>query len=501
MSLEKILVLDDEMIIRKSLEDYLRKKRYSVKSVSTIQEAIRHLYKDDGYDLFLIDLKLPDGSGIEILEELVNVPNPPMPIMLSAYGNMESVIECMRLGARDFIVKPWDSEQLEIVLKRAENVLQLEKVNRYYNEQQTADSQLIGNSPVMQNLKGIIKRVAMTEVTVLITGENGTGKELVAAELHRNSQLASHPYIRVNCAAIPENLIESEFFGHEKGSFTNAHAKREGRFELADNGTILLDEIGEISHQVQVKLLRVLQEQEFQRVGGSKDIKVNVRVLASTNRDLYKAVEKGEFREDLYYRLNVFPIPVPPLRDRGDDILLLANTFLEKFSKRHNLNLPGFSNSAEELLLEHKWPGNVRELYHAIERAVILSQNGVAVAPECLGIPTAGNPSATISLPVAPPPPEPAEPPPVAPESPPVFSEQETNGSEVDSVGAHPVTEEPDNIRSLKDLERDQILKALRHTQGNRTVAADLLGINARTLRNKINQYKDEGVEVPSASE
>ena len=331
MPLEKIIVLDDDLMIRKTLEDLLRKKRYSVKSVQTIQDAQKQLLKDT-YDLIFIDLKLPDGSGMEILRDLHELPNAPMPIMISGHGNMEDVIDCMRLGARDYVIKPFDTEQIELVLKRAENYSQLLKVNQFYSEQQNNNADFIGECEPMQNLRRVIRRVAKTECDVLITGENGTGKELVGMELYRNSLLSNQPYIRVNCAAIPENLIESEFFGHEKGSFTGAVSRREGRFELANNGTILLDEIGEISPQVQVKLLRVLQEREFERVGGTSTIRVSVRVLATTNRDLLQAVKDGEFREDLYYRLNVFPIQVPPLRKRGEDILLLAEAFLSKFS-------------------------------------------------------------------------------------------------------------------------------------------------------------------------
>ena len=277
MPLEKIIVLDDDLMIRKTLEDLLRKKRYSVKSVQTIQDAQKQLLQDT-YDLIFIDLKLPDGSGMEILRDLHELPNAPMPIMISGHGNMEDVIDCMRLGARDYVIKPLDTEQIELVLKRAENYSQLLKVNQFYSEQQNNNADFIGECEPMQNLRRVIRRVAKTECDVLITGENGTGKELVGMELYRNSLLSNQPYIRVNCAAIPENLIESEFFGHEKGSFTGAVSRREGRFELANNGTILLDEIGEISPQVQVKLLRVLQEREFERVGGTKALSGSVCV-------------------------------------------------------------------------------------------------------------------------------------------------------------------------------------------------------------------------------
>ncbi|MBT5691291.1 MAG: sigma-54-dependent Fis family transcriptional regulator [Opitutae bacterium] len=496
MPLEKIIVVDDDLMVRKTLEDYLRKKRYSVKSVQTIKDAQKQLLKDS-YDLIFIDLKLPDGDGMEILKELQQLPNAPMPIMISAHGSMESVIDCIRLGARDYVVKPFDTDQIELVLKRAENYSQLLKVNQFYSEQQNDGIELIGECPLMQNLGRVLRRVAKTEATVLITGENGTGKELVAMELYRNSLLSNQPYIRVNCAAIPENLIESEFFGHEKGAFTGALTRREGRFELANNGTILLDEIGEISPQVQVKLLRVLQEREFERVGGSKTIRVNVRVLATTNRDLLKAVDKGEFREDLYYRLNVFPVHVPPLRERADDILLLAKNFLGKFQRQHNLHIPGFSEDAEKALKEHRWPGNVRELQNTIERAVILAQNGKVIPPGILGIfPAGGQPvmleldadSEMDSLPT-PPPEKGSNEIEVEDDSPPVKAE----ASEVN--GFH---NEKGEFKRLEMIEQEQILRALGHTSGNRTKAADILGINIRTLRNKINQYKEEGIDIPT---
>ena len=246
--------------------------------------------------------------------------------------------------------------------------------------------ELLGESAPMQSLKTMIKKVAATGATVLIHGENGTGKELVAHEIWRQSALAGSPYIRVNCAAISENLIESEFFGHEKGAFTGATERREGRFELANNGTILLDEISEIPPRLQAKLLRVLQEREFERVGGSRTLQVNVRVLATTNRDLMAAVQKGDFREDLYYRLNVFPLQVPALRERAEDVTLLAQNFLEKFQRKHGIKIPGFSKQAISAIKEHSWPGNVRELQNTVERAVILAEEGKAIEPALLGI-------------------------------------------------------------------------------------------------------------------
>ena len=283
----------------------------------------------------------------------------------------------------------------------------------------------------------------------MITGENGTGKELVARELYRSSLLAKQPYIRVNCAAISETLMESEFFGHEKGSFTGATERREGRFELADGGTILLDEISEISSALQAKLLRVLQEKEFERVGGNKTIQVKVRVLATTNRNLLEEVEKGKFREDLYYRLNVFPIAVPPLRERGDDILLLAKTFLGRHAMRHGIKKLSFSKSCEKAINQHSWPGNVRELENAVERAVILSDENNSIEPELLGLVQ-------------------------------IEKGQKTSPSK---------TNQSEEIENIQELEKLHIEKILKRCEGNRTHAAKKLGLNVRTLRNKIKEF------------
>jgi two-component system, NtrC family, response regulator AtoC len=320
-------------------------------------------------------------------------------------------------------------------------------------------------------LKEMVRKVAATEATVLISGENGTGKELVARELYNNSLLAENPYIRVNCASISETLMESEFFGHEKGAYTGATERREGRFELADGGTLLLDEISEIAPALQAKLLRVLQEKEFERVGGNKTIQVKVRVLATTNRNLIQEVEKGRFREDLYYRLNVFPIVVPPLRDRADDIPLLAETFLKRHARKHGLEKAKFSKPAVNAMRDHIWPGNVRELENAVERAVILADQGKAIGPELLGL--GGVPVSLQSQ--------------MAKHSVPVVSIQDA-GAPAEGIEA---------ILSMEEIERDHILQALKATGGNRTKASELLAINVRTLRNKIRQYKIDGESVP----
>ena len=348
MAIEKLIVLDDDLTVRKSLAEKLRTKRYSVAEAESIAHTLDLLSRDQ-FDLVFVDSRLPDGEGQELLEQYSTRPDAPMFIMITGFGTIESAVECMKLGAFDYIIKPFGFEQIEVALSKAKKHNQLLKVNQYFSNESQSQSEMIGASTVMRRLKKMIQKVAATEATVLVMGENGTGKEMVARELYRLSPRASQPFIRVNCAAISENLIESEFFGHEKGAFTGATQRREGRFELANNGTILLDEIGEISPAVQVKLLRVLQEREFERVGGNTTISVDVRVIASTNRNLMEAVERGEFREDLYYRLNVFPIDVPALRQRKDDIPGLATKFLQNFSKKHRLDIPGFTQDALDL--------------------------------------------------------------------------------------------------------------------------------------------------------
>ncbi len=391
MALEKVIVLDDELIIRKSLETQLRKKKYMVATAENLAEAEALLHKDN-FDLIFMDMRLPDGEGLSLLERMSEMPSRPMVVMMTGYGTIESAVKSMQLGAFDYILKPFSVEQIEVCLKKAEENSQLVKLTQFYSQEAGSEGggsemTLMGESPAMLTLKTMIKKVAATGATVLIHGENGTGKELVAHEIWRLSPLAANPYIKVNCAAISETLIESEFFGHEKGSFTGATERREGRFELANNGTILLDEISEIPPRLQGKLLRVLQEREFERVGGNRTIQVNVRVLATTNRDLMAAVQNGSFREDLYYRLNVFPLCVPPLRERGDDILFLAESFLEKFQRKHGVKTAGFNKATVAAIKNHPWPGNVRELQNTIERAVILGEKGKVIEPALLGLP------------------------------------------------------------------------------------------------------------------
>src|SRR6266536_949420 len=387
MPIEKIIVLEDDLIVRKSLEQQLRYRRYDVASASTIAAA-QELLARDNFDLMIVDVKLPDGDGTELLKQLQARPSRPLVVMISGFGTVDLAVECMSNGAFTFLTKPFSPEQLAVTLKKAEEHTQLVKVNQYLSHAEGEESgyELLGQSQSMEQLRQLIRKVARTQATVLIQGESGTGKELVARALYRQSPRASAPFIKVNCAAIPENLIESEFFGHEKGAFTGAINKREGRFELAHGGTILLDEISEISSTLQAKLLRVLQEREFERVGGNRTVKVDVRVIATTNRRLEQSVEKKEFRQDLYFRLNVVPIFIAPLREHKEDIPLLADQFRQRFARKHGMEVMGVSHACMKALEHHSWPGNVRELQNVIERAVILCSEGGALETEHLGL-------------------------------------------------------------------------------------------------------------------
>ncbi|MDB4642769.1 sigma-54 dependent transcriptional regulator, partial [Verrucomicrobia bacterium] len=356
------------------------------------------------------------------------------------------------------------------------------KVNEHLSQGSVNDTEheILGNSPAMQQLSDLIRKVARTQATVLIQGESGTGKELVARSIYKNSTRSKQSFITVNCAAIPDNLVESEFFGHEKGAFTGAVSRREGRFELAHNGTILLDEISEISPVVQSKLLRVLQERELERVGSSRTIKVDSRVIATTNRDLAQSVEKKEFRQDLYFRLNVVPIYVPPLRDRRSDILLLAETFMRRYAKKHGCPICGFSKSSLEVMQEHSWPGNIRELQNVVERAVILTPEGGYIEPGLLGLTQMSSGQILIPAAQGQQTPEPASSNIFAPEDAPTHAPVEQSG---------PVIEK-EAILPLSELEKNHILASLEAFDQNRTKTAKHLGISIRTLRNKLNEYQ-----------
>lgn len=450
-----------------------------VRSTSTLAEA-EALLSTESFDMMLLDLRLPDGDGQRFLERVTAMPEHPLVVMITGYGTVESAVACMRAGAFDYVLKPFSPSQIDIILKKAQAYSQLLQVNRYLsNPEEAEDGGLVGRSPAMQRMRQMIERVAPTDATVLITGESGTGKEMIARELYRASQRRGHPFIKVNCAAISENLIESEFFGHERGAFTGATERREGRFELANQGTLLLDEVSEIPLNLQAKLLRVLQEREFERVGGNRTIKVNVRLLATSNRDLLSYVEKGEFRQDLYYRLNVFPIPVPALRERGDDLLILAEHFLKRCARKHGIKVNGFADSARAMLAGYRWPGNVREMQNTIERAVILTESGRPITSAALGLP--GDFSAFL--------------PPATPE-PEIFTAPTPA-----TVSTRAVTDESGGVLTIAVLEKQAIQAALLQTGSNRTQAAALLGISIRTLRNKLQEYRTAGSPLAVESE
>lgn len=458
MSIEKILIVEDNESLGNALEEHLRNNRFDVTVAKRLSAAREHLNRDS-VDLVLLDLRLPDGAGLELLQELQQKPQRPLTVVMTGHGTVKSAVECMHHGAFDYLTKPFTLEELDMAIAKSENLSKLVSVTRYLSHERDDELEgvLLGTSSAMQQLRDLIRRVARTEAAVLIQGESGTGKELVARELYRQSPRAEAPFIRVNCAAIPENLIESEFFGHEKGAFTGAISKREGRFELAHGGTILLDEVSEIAPTIQAKLLRVLQEKEFERVGGTRTIKVNVRVIATTNRNLEESIANKEFRQDLYFRLNVVPIHVPPLRERQDDIALLAEHFVRRFGRKHGVQVRGLGPECLDSLRDHAWPGNVRELQNVIERAVILCEQNEVLRAEHLGF-SAAPPAFRASTSAA----------------------AKLDGTPVSSTGDFP---------TLGELEKRHILAALERCADNRTHAARLLDISIRTLRNKLNDY------------
>src|SRR5476651_1903432 len=346
MAFEKILIVEDDAVVRGVLQSIFTRHKLPVVCAGSLADASAQLEREQ-FDLMMLDLRLPDGDGLKLLEQVSAMPERPLVVMVTGFGSIESAVACMRAGAFDYVLKPFSPSQIDVILRKAQTYHQLLGVNRLLSDDAgDEDAVLVGRSPAMTRLRQLVERVAPTDATVLVTGESGTGKEMISREFYRRSPRRTQPFIKVNCAAVSENLIESEFFGHERGAFTGATERREGRFELANNGTLLLDEVSEIPGPLQAKLLRVLQEREFERVGGNRTIKVNVRILATSNRDLLRNVEEGKFRQDLYYRLNVFPVSVPSLRERADDILLLAEHFLQRYARKHGIKVTGFAESA-----------------------------------------------------------------------------------------------------------------------------------------------------------
>jgi DNA-binding NtrC family response regulator len=394
----RILVVDDEAAMRESLTDWLMEDDYEVSQASSGEEAVS-MVKEKDFDVVLLDLKMPGMDGLETMKGLKEVSPETEIVMMTAYATVDTAVQAMKVGAFDYMVKPFDPDEIEIHIKKIiahrelvnENILLRKKLEERYQF-----DEIIGKCDLMQDLFDMITRVAPTDSTVLITGESGTGKELVAQAIHGNSPRCFMPFIPVSCGALPDSLLESELFGYEKGAFTGAdHAKR-GRFEMADSGTLFLDEIGDISLKTQVDLLRVLQQREIRRLGSEEMMKVDVRIVAATNRDLQKAIREKRFREDLYYRLNVISIHMPPLRDRKEDIPLLVKAFIKKYCLEMNKEKSKITPSALKLLTEYDWPGNVRELENIIERALVIGAGKEIVSED---LPFSGREQASQPLP------------------------------------------------------------------------------------------------------
>jgi DNA-binding NtrC family response regulator len=376
MSIEEanILIVDDEQIVRVSLENWLRTDGHTVASAPSAKAALSQL-NDRAWDILLVDIKMPRMSGLELLQRVKEARPEVQVVMMTAYASVESAVEAMKKGAYDYLVKPFEPEELRILIRRLMEKQSLLRENESLKqriEESLGFDEIVGDCRAMQEVFRLVQDVAGSDSTVLITGESGTGKELVAKAVHANSERKYMPFVPVSLGALPENLVESELFGHEKGAFTGASYMRRGRFELADGGSLFLDEIGDISQKTQIDLLRVLQNRRFVRIGGSQELEADVRIIAATNRDLEASVKEGTFREDLFYRLNVIHIPLPPLRDRSDDILLLAHHFLKIYAAKTSKPVKGFTREALDIMRSYDWPGNVRELENSIERAFVV---------------------------------------------------------------------------------------------------------------------------------
>lgn len=447
----QILIVDDEKVQREMLEGFLVKQGYGAIAAADGQRALEK-FKSGTFDLVLTDYRMPAMEGIQLLKEIKRLNPEAVVVIMTAYGTVGTAVTAMKEGAYDYLTKPIDLDELLLLIQRVEREVSLGQENRELKEQLREKFKvdfIVSASRRMEEALNLIGRVSQSPATVIILGESGTGKELIARAIHYSSARADKPFVKVNCAALPENLLESELFGHEKGAFTGAVARRIGRFEQADQGSIFLDEIGDLSPALQMKLLRVLQEKEFERLGSNQTIKSDVRVIAATNRNLEEAIKKGTFREDLYYRLNVVTISLPPLRERKEDIPLLMEHFLKKYNRENNKKVNSLSKEARDLLLRHEYPGNVRELENIIERAVVLCR---------------GETLTTQDLPL--------------------------NLRDSKTEAALERAREGRNLPdTLEEIERQLIAKALERSGGVQTKAAEELGISERVLRYKMKKY------------
>ena len=473
MNFTTLLIVDDEKSTREGLRMALE-ENFECYIAADIKQAM-NILKSEPIELMLTDLRLGGDSGMDLLDQALTLPRPPVSIMMTAYGSVDTAVEAMRRGAWNFITKPLNLNEVELLLKRALQSRSMEKnVQRLEHENQTLRvlndqsihglEKLIGKSSAIQKIGDIVSQVAPSRATVLIEGESGTGKELIAHALHQLSGRPSEKFVVVNCAALSPQLLESELFGHEKGSFTGATQRRIGRFEQANGGTLFLDEIGEIDQATQVKLLRALGERTIERVGSNTPVKVDVRVVAATNKSLYKLVKEGDFREDLFFRLNVIRILMPSLKERAEDVILLAQSFLQEFSHENNKELKPLSDQALQLLRSYSWPGNVRELRTVIEHGVIMS-NDTQIDIHHL-------PYFLLSKQLD-----------DTPKTPQPLEISDSSSSETNYLGSN------DGF-NLQELELHTIKRALQHTNNNRTEAAQLLGISRRTLQRKLKELE-----------
>jgi len=441
----KILVIDDQESMRDSCQQTLSRKGYEVDTANNGAQGLV-LLEEKSYDLVILDLKMPGFNGLEVLKKIKEDNPEIVVVVITGYATIESAVEAMKYGAFDFIPKPFTPESFRLIVKRALNTREITLENvllRHELKQGLSSEIIIGNDKSMKSVEQLVKKVGPTDTTVLITGESGTGKEVIARAIHQCSGRNGKPFVAVDCGSLVENLFESELFGHVRGSFTGATETKYGRFELANGGTLFFDEISNVSLNIQAKLLRVLQEREVTKVGSSQVVKVDVRIIAATNKDLVDAVKAGTFREDLFYRLSVVPMTLPPLRGRRGDIPLLANHFLKKYNSKRGKNITAISKPALDALTEYDWPGNVRELQNAIERAVVLTENEVIEPADLLYY----------------------------------------------GLSAEPVNSDVGQIRSLVDLERNHIAKTLKSFDGHKGKTAKVLGIDRKTLRIKLKTY------------
>lgn len=447
--LPKILIVDDDESMRFFLAEAMKKEGHPFDVAANGKEALAKI-GEGSFKIILMDIKMPQMNGFLALDKIKTLDPDLLVILMTAYGSEKVAIEAIQKGAYDYFTKPFDLDEMRVVIRRAMEKCRLQQVIKELQSKLEAEYGLdviIGTSPAMQPVFDLIAKVATTDVTVLITGESGTGKELVARAIHARSERRNGPFVTVNCAAIPENLLEAELFGHERGAFTGAHQQRHGKFEQAHHGTIFLDEIGDMSLPMQTKILRVLQEKEIEPIGGRGPVKVDLRLLAATHRDLKKAVDAGAFREDLFFRLNVVNIHLPPLRDRKEDLKVLADHFIKKYSRRFQKAVQGLTEEAYQLLLSYHWPGNVRELENIIQRAIVLSEGSELSAPMIRG-----------------------------------FLKLESDRAVIGSLKAKVG-------KTSEEVEKRTILEALSKTGGRREEAAKYLRISRKNLYNKMKKY------------